>query len=125
MHWDAPLPRGREVACLAFAPYLASFLLMSPLAHLRYLHRVWKARRRGDRREIESVLSMVRPGDTVVDIGANKGSYLYWLRRAVGPAGRVIAFEPQPALASYLAEVVVAQRWKNVVVEAKEAADVR
>ncbi|KAB2665560.1 MAG: FkbM family methyltransferase [Verrucomicrobia bacterium] len=92
---------------------------MSPLAQLRYLHRVWKARRRGERPEMEALLRIVRPGDTVLDIGANKGSYLYWLRRATGPSGRVVAFEPQPILAAYLRDVVLARHWSNVVIEGK------
>ncbi|OPY95899.1 hypothetical protein A5906_07365 [Bradyrhizobium sacchari] len=41
-------------------------------------------------------------GATVVDIGANKGIYCYWLARAVGPSGRVLAFEPQPEMVSYV-----------------------
>ena len=75
---------------------------MNFFARLRYLHRARKARRRGERNEIQAILEIVRPGDTVLDIGAHKGSYLYWLRQAVGESGRVFAFEPQPALATYL-----------------------
>lgn len=39
---------------------------------------------------------MVRPGDTAVDIGAHKGYVALQLARRVGPAGRVLAFEPDP-----------------------------
>lgn len=38
----------------------------------------------------------------MLDIGANKGIYSYWLSRAVGPRGRVMAFEPQPEMAEYI-----------------------
>lgn len=37
---------------------------------------------------------LVSPGDTVLDIGANIGAHTLPLARAVGPQGRVIAFEP-------------------------------
>jgi hypothetical protein len=37
-----------------------------------------------------------RPGWTFWDIGASIGFYTVFLARAVGPAGRVIAFEPHP-----------------------------
>jgi FkbM family methyltransferase len=40
----------------------------------------------------------VRPGMTVVDIGANVGLYTCLLSRLVGETGRVYAFEPEPAL---------------------------
>lgn len=89
---------------------------MNFMARLRFLHRAWKAQRRDERAEIQALRSLVRPGDTVVDIGAHKGSYLYWLRRAAGDSGQVIAFEPQPSLAQYLQEAVAAQRWTNVSV---------
>lgn len=39
----------------------------------------------------------LRPGDTVVDIGANIGAFAVLAASVVGPAGRVIAFEPVPA----------------------------
>lgn len=37
-------------------------------------------------------------GRTAVDIGAHRGIYSYWMHRAVGPTGRVVAFEPQPEM---------------------------
>ena len=39
-------------------------------------------------------VNLVRPGATVVEIGANKGSYTSLLSRLVGENGRVHAFEP-------------------------------
>lgn len=50
----------------------------------------------------------VRAGDTVIDIGAYRGVYTYPLARLVGSSGHVIAYEPQPALVSYL---TAAARW--------------
>ena len=52
-----------------------------------------------------------------VDVGANKGSYLFWLSRGV-PAGKVVAFEPQPRLANYLKEICIACGLANVTVHA-------
>ena len=39
----------------------------------------------------------VRPGDTAVDGGAFWGDTALWLAARCGPAGRVVAFEPDPA----------------------------
>lgn len=44
----------------------------------------------------------IRPGDTVVDVGANVGTTVLPLARAVGAQGQVIAFEPQPLMAQCL-----------------------
>ncbi len=37
---------------------------------------------------------LLKPGDTVLDIGANIGAHTMYLARCVSPAGKVIAFEP-------------------------------
>jgi FkbM family methyltransferase len=42
---------------------------------------------------------LLKPGDTVLDIGANHGVYALHAALAVGPKGRVHAFEPNPRLA--------------------------
>ncbi len=47
-------------------------------------------------------MSLNLRGATVLDIGANKGIYSFWLARAVGATGRVLAFEPQPEMKSYI-----------------------
>jgi FkbM family methyltransferase len=91
---------------------------MIPVKRLRYLWRAWHYRRRVNREEIAFLAGRVRPGDTVVDVGAHKGGFLYWLRHHVTESGRVYAFEPQPSLAQYLKEVVALQHWDNVTVEA-------
>src|SRR5271154_7457581 len=38
----------------------------------------------------------VRPGMTILDIGAHHGFYTLLLSKCVGPTGRVLAFEPSP-----------------------------
>jgi FkbM family methyltransferase len=88
------------------------------MKRLRYLWRAFNYRRRVNRREIEFLAGRVRPGDNVVDIGAHKGGFLYWLRRYVTGSGKVYGFEPQPPLAQYLKEIVAIQGWDNVIVEA-------
>ena len=47
---------------------------------------------------------VVRPGDVVVDAGANWGVHTLYLARLAGAAGRVLAFEPHP-------QVVEELRW--------------
>ena len=46
--------------------------------------------------ELRGLGDLVRPGDTVFDIGAAYGMYTLPLADLVGPGGRVHAFEPQP-----------------------------
>ena len=88
----------------------------------RFIYRNLKARFGDQKQEIRALLAAVRPGEVVVDVGANKGSYLYWMSRAVG-SGRVVAFEPQPTLAAYLQQAVAVCNLSNVVIEAKAVSD--
>lgn len=72
---------------------------------LHAYHRFWRYRLRTERREIALMLSQDFGDSTVLDVGANRGAYSYWMHQSVGPRGNVVAFEPQPELSQYLAEV--------------------
>jgi FkbM family methyltransferase len=67
--------------------------------------------------EIRFLRRALRPGQHVIDIGANCGVYALSLAKVVGPAGRVWAFEPSSATADLLAAGVAANGFGNVVVE--------
>src|ERR1700742_1039122 len=51
----------------------------------------------GEFSQLEVVLfdQIIRPGDFIVDAGANIGSHTLFFARKVGPTGHVLAFEPQ------------------------------
>ena len=50
----------------------------------------------------ELVRALLEPGDLVVDVGANIGLHSLAMGHTVGPAGRVVALEPNPRLAELL-----------------------
>ena len=58
-------------------------------------------------REIELLRTFVKPGDTVLDIGANVGTHTIALGRLVGEQGTVLGFEGQPHIHSILAHNIV------------------
>jgi FkbM family methyltransferase len=82
----------------------------------RFIIRGLKARFRDERAELTAIRNHVSPTDTVCDIGANKGSFTFWLAMWCSD-GRVIAFEPQRNLASQLTADCNALRLSNVKVE--------
>lgn len=45
-------------------------------------------------KEIEFLPKFIKKGSTVLDIGANRGEYSYYLSKNVGENGKVLAFEP-------------------------------
>ena len=57
---------------------------------------------------------LLRPGDTVVDVGANYGVITLLAARAVGATGLVHSFEPQPGLADLLRRSIALNRLDNV-----------
>lgn len=62
---------------------------------------------------------IVKPGDTVVDIGANVGHYTLIGSKLVGEKGRVFAFEPDPVSFALLERNVRLNGLTNVVLEQK------
>lgn len=49
-------------------------------------------------RDLKQLGALIPPGSTVLDIGANVGVTAAFFRQAVGPEGRVLAFEPDPIM---------------------------
>jgi FkbM family methyltransferase len=85
---------------------------------IRFRARALKALLRDSRAEFGAIWRHLRPGDIACDIGANKGSFIYWLSWWVRD-GRVVAFEPQPELARALVNNCRVIGLCNVTVEAK------
>lgn len=61
-------------------------------------------------------MSFLRRGAVVADIGANLGEYALVAAHAVGPAGRVIAVEPNPEVRARLAWNVQLNALTNVII---------
>lgn len=50
----------------------------------------------------EFYTSILRPGDTCIDVGANVGRHTLPIAKCVAPGGKVFAFEPIPSVAADL-----------------------
>ncbi|HEX4241668.1 MAG TPA: FkbM family methyltransferase [Steroidobacteraceae bacterium] len=61
---------------------------------------------------------LIRPGDTVLDIGANIGIVTVGMAKLVGSAGRVHAFEPNPRLTQRLHQVIDRNHLSQVTIHA-------
>ena len=78
--------------------------------------RAWKTRYRDQVFELRAIRDALRHGGAALDVGANKGSYLYSMARWAG-ASPVVAFEPQSRLASYLSGACRRAGLRNVTIE--------
>ncbi|MEJ8801972.1 FkbM family methyltransferase [Pontibacter sp. H249] len=96
---------------------------MNIIDKLHMVSRFWRYRRRSERESIKFLLNQDMEGATVLDIGANRGIYTYWMSKQVGPTGRVISFEPQPELGGFLKELIRAFGLSNVSVINKGLSD--
>ena len=72
----------------------------------RYVGRSLLAYGEYSAREAEVLLSYLRPGDVAIDVGANLGTLTLAMAHAVGPQGRVLAFEPQAVIHQCLTETL-------------------
>lgn len=82
---------------------------------LRY--RAAKYKNRHDRGGIAYLKSEIKKGQVVLDIGAHKAGYLYFIQKQVGDTGKVFAFEPQLSLYQYLKKIKKLFKWGNVTIE--------
>ncbi len=87
---------------------------MNLIQKIHMLHSAWHYRLNTEKEDIRFLLGLDLSGQTLVDIGANKGIYAYWMSRKAGPQGRVIAFEPQPELKRHLKELKQSFRLDNL-----------
>lgn len=90
---------------------------------LKLLARALKARWRDQAYELRAIKRALANGGTSIDVGANKGSYLYSMARW-SKAAPVYAFEPQCTLANYLHKACQQSGFTNVQIENLALSDV-
>ena len=64
--------------------------------------------------DLQALMTSVRPGDVVYDIGANMGLFSIMLGHRVGAAGLVVSFEPQAEVFEHLQTNVRLNALRNV-----------
>jgi FkbM family methyltransferase len=73
--------------------------------------------------EMEFWRNCLKPGMTVIDVGANAGVYTFSAATRIGSSGKVIAIEPFPACVSYLKETCRMNQFDWVSVYGAAASD--
>ncbi|MGA1869109.1 MAG: FkbM family methyltransferase [bacterium] len=73
-----------------------------------YLNGVW------EKEVTEFILSRIKPGFIVLDIGADIGYYTLLFAKLVGPSGHVVSFEPIPKAKWYLDKNIEINKFNNV-----------
>lgn len=101
-------------------------VLQGPMRGARWIagshnHGCWLGSYEADKQHV--LPAIVRPGQTVYDIGANAGFYTILMSRLVGPAGTVVSFEPLPRNIAYLRRHIELNNCANVTVVEAAVAD--
>ena len=76
--------------------------------YARFVKRFWED-------DVEPIKLLVKPGDSVVDMGANFGWYTNVLSSLVGPTGKVYSIEPIPDTFQVLSGIVRKLKLANVL----------
>lgn len=63
---------------------------------------------------LQIFVGLIKPGSVILDIGANVGLYSLLGSEMIGPAGKILAFEPEPATHAALLENLSVNRIENV-----------
>lgn len=67
--------------------------------------------------DVKLFRSLIRPGDHVIDVGANLGHHTVAFSAMAGPAGRVLAIEPQTVMFRLIGANLLLNGCGNVTVE--------
>ncbi len=103
----------------SFSIKLGKFLYKNAFPIYNRLYPVFK--RKQDASELKLICSLVKPGASVLDIGANIGFYTEVFSKLVGPSGQVHAFEPEETNFKYL--LGNCEKFKNVKLINKAVSD--
>ncbi|MGB1217340.1 MAG: FkbM family methyltransferase [Saprospiraceae bacterium] len=84
---------------------------------IKFAYRAYRFRYKLDSDEINYIIRSLKEDSVVIDLGAHKGGYLYWMQKNIEPKGKVYAFEPQSGLFNYLKKISALKKYKNVIIE--------
>lgn len=91
--------------------------LLKLIESIKLRHRANKYKNKNDQGGIAYMIATLKQGQTSFDIGAHKAGYLYFMLQQVGIHGKIVAFEPQHTLYTYISKMKTLCGWHHVTVE--------
>jgi FkbM family methyltransferase len=77
---------------------------MNLLERIQTYHRMLRYRYHDEKAELRFLLGRQYRGGSLLDVGAHRGEYSYWMHRQFREDMRIVTFEPQPELAMFLTD---------------------
>jgi FkbM family methyltransferase len=65
-------------------------------------------------RKVKAVQALLRPGDTFIDVGGNKGDFALLAAKITGDSGKVFCIEPEPTNCKWIGQSIQLNRYENV-----------
>lgn len=100
------LPKGHRPYRLAGGKVYLN-LRESPMMLARVL-------RMRERAKSQALTEFLKPGQTFVDVGANKGEFSLLASQLVGPGGQVLSFEPEPENSEWIRRSIELNERTNI-----------
>jgi FkbM family methyltransferase len=65
-------------------------------------------------RKVKAVQSLLRSGDTFIDVGGNKGDFALLAAKITGDSGQVVCVEPEPTNCKWIRQSIQLNQYQNI-----------
>lgn len=115
VYWRLPFNKNKIFSIKIFPECKIKYARKGDIAEIIYKYQVFvNFKKSFEYSTLQLFSKMLKPGDVVIDVGANSGLYSIFYSRLVGEQGRVYAFEPGVDTYSFLTENLALNNCNNV-----------
>lgn len=94
-YWRLPFNKSKVFTIKIFPGYEIKYLRSGDIGEIIYKYEFLVDRKKSfEYQTMELFASLIKPGDVILDIGANTGLYSIFYSKLVGENGKIFAFEP-------------------------------
>jgi FkbM family methyltransferase len=116
LYWQLPFNRKKIFNLKIFPGYTIQYSGKGDIAEIVYKNEVLLGFKKSfEFSTLQLFSTILKPGDVIIDVGANSGLYSIFYSKLVGPSGVVHAFEPDTETYSLLQQNLKLNDCKNVV----------
>jgi len=113
-NWEVVNPLDFELPYPQLSKLDYGYFTLLPNANTDHIHKAVVAGNRWEPEVLALCEKYIKPNTTVIDVGANMGTFTVRFSQLVGPKGTVIAFEPQRIIYQQLCANIFLNNLRNV-----------
>lgn len=115
-YWRLPFNKSKIFSLKIFPGVKIRYQRKGDIGELLYKYEFLVGRRKSfEYGTLELFTSLIKPGDVIIDIGANTGMYSIFFSKSVGKTGSVLAFEPDRETFNILQQNLKLNNTENVI----------